>query len=158
MSYIIILFCSHCVFISSHLVNPVKLQVEPTDVIYRLKDQLETIFGIPREEQCLIYGGDILEDEKTLKDYNITNNAQLSLRHTKVIVITPESNNLMIHCSLMQPILSLKDKIMRQTEKPVDQQILEHESKLLEDEKSLFFYNISNDSVLHVTFKKNGLS
>ena len=140
--------------ISSHLVNPVKLQVEPRDVISCLKDQLETILRIPREEQCLIYAGDILEDEKTLKDYNITNNAQLSLRHTKVIVITPESNNLMIHCSLMQPILSLKDKIMRQTEKPVDQQILEHESKLLEDEKSLFFYNISNDSVLHVTFKK----
>ena len=141
--------------ISSHSVNPVKLQVEPGDVIYRLKDQLETILRIPREEQCLIYAGDILEDEKTLKDYNITNNAQLSLRHrpTKVIVVPPEGKNLIIHCSLRHPILSLKDKIMRQIEKPVDQQILRHESELLEDERSLSFYNIFSDSVLHLTLK-----
>ena len=151
------LFCTciifrHCVFISSHLPNPVKLRMNSGDVIYSLKKQLENKLGIPVNDQCLIYAGDILEDGKTLDEYNITNNAQLSLRHNNVNIITPDGKNLTIQCSPMHDIQSLKEKIKKQTGQPVDQQILRHESKLLDNEKTLSFYKIPNNSMLSVVF------
>ena len=133
--------------------NPVRLQIESGEVIYSLKDQLENILGIPGDGQCLIYAGDILEDEKTFKDYNITNNAQLSIRHTKVFVKTPEGELLTIDCSLKHPILSVKNKIKKQNGHPLDEQILRYDDKVLEDEKTFLYYNIPNDSVLSLTYR-----
>ena len=127
--------------------------MEPEDVIYSMKKQLENILGIPGDGQCLIYAGDILEDDKTLNDYNITNNAQLSLRHHKVFVRTTEGDLLTVQCSLMDHILSIKEKIKKQTGQPLDHQILRHEAKILEDDKTLAFYNIPKDSVLTLTYR-----
>ena len=51
--------------------NSLYLNVETTDTIRYIKEQIEYLFGINRKLQRLIFKGKQLEDEKTLYDYNI---------------------------------------------------------------------------------------
>ena len=47
------------------------LNVSPDDTIATIKQQINEKEGISAEEQRLIFAGKNLDDEKTLKDYNI---------------------------------------------------------------------------------------
>jgi len=49
------------------------------DTIQNIKNKINTNLGIPPELQLLFLNGNQLEDNKTLKDYNIQNNTILHL-------------------------------------------------------------------------------
>ncbi|KAJ9541444.1 hypothetical protein OSB04_027950 [Centaurea solstitialis] len=58
----------------------IKIDIEPTDTIRRIKEQIEEKEGIPRYQQRLIYDGQQLADDyKTAKDYNIEGGSVLHL-------------------------------------------------------------------------------
>ncbi len=57
----------------------VKYQIRPNEQITFLRTLVQKSFDISPRQQCLINEGVIMEDGKTVKDYNIENGAQIDL-------------------------------------------------------------------------------
>ena len=56
-----------------------KYQIRPNEEITYLRDLVHKSFDISPRQQCLINEGVIMEDGKTVKDYNITNGSLINL-------------------------------------------------------------------------------
>ncbi|XP_042514006.1 polyubiquitin-like isoform X1 [Macadamia integrifolia] len=62
------------------------LEVESLSTIGNLKDMIQDREDIPQDQQSLIFGGKVLEDEKTFADYNIQSNSTIHLvLHLKAV-------------------------------------------------------------------------
>jgi len=57
----------------------INLLLKQNEGIRFIRTIIDREFRITPEQQCLIYEGTILEDGKTVKDYNIKNNSVISL-------------------------------------------------------------------------------
>lgn len=55
------------------------VEVETNDTIEKLKQKIEEKEGIPTDEQRLIYVGKVLQNDKTLADFNIVNNCTIHI-------------------------------------------------------------------------------
>jgi len=59
--------------------NTLALQVEGEDTIYDLKEQIQEKEGFDADEQRLILGGQELDDELTLDDYDVEDDTTIHL-------------------------------------------------------------------------------
>lgn len=62
------------------------LEVERTDTIRNLKGKIQGKEAIPPEQQCLIFAGTQLDDNRTLSDYHIQAGARINLVITQVLM------------------------------------------------------------------------
>ncbi|GAA2049925.1 hypothetical protein GCM10009839_65120 [Catenulispora yoronensis] len=67
------------IFVTTVAGATMTLDVENADLIESIKDQINVKIGVPVDSQVLVYNGTVLENGRTLQDYNIQRGATLNL-------------------------------------------------------------------------------
>ncbi|KAA6383361.1 MAG: hypothetical protein EZS28_021108 [Streblomastix strix] len=136
------------------------LTVKGTDSVRDLKDNIGNFTGIPVFRMNVALKGQTLLDEKTLNDYKIKDKELLNLlidwknagpqkgdklpfrSSLTVNIKTSTGKELELDLSNEYTIADSKLQLLFQTEIPVEQQIFQFKGQVLDDNKTLFDYDI----------------
>ncbi|KAL9959082.1 hypothetical protein ACROYT_G036164 [Oculina patagonica] len=127
------------------------LEVEPETSVKNVKEKIKEEKGFPPDQQFLFFLGEELEDDHTLKDYDITNQSTLRLHLVKhIFVKMPSGKMISLEVEPETSIRRVKDKIEDKEGIPQDQQCLIFFGKELLDDCTLSHYKVPNEATLHV--------
>ena len=134
------------------------LNVEPSDSIEIVKEIIQEQELVPFYNQRLVFAGGLLKDNRTLGDYNIRSNSVLGLVERlcggmQIFVKTMTGTTITVDVEPMTAIAFVKKNIEDKEGVPPDLQHLYFGAEELEDELSLWHYNIEKESTLYLNIR-----
>ena len=136
------------------MVKTVALDVKSTDTVDQIKSKISAIEGIDKSQQVLFFGGNQLENNNRLADYNIMTNSSVDLYVTdgmQISVSIPSVGKVIkLNLKKSQSVADVKSEIEQMVGIPLDEQILMYGCKQLEDNKLFSQCGLSNGHTLHV--------
>ena len=136
--------------------------IKASETISALKAKIQETENITPDQQRLIFGGKILENDKTISDCSIQNDSIITLVSMVcqdiTIKIKPLNGDMLIlQLNRSITIRDVKIKIKDNAGFPVEDQKLIFFNAILEDCKTLTYYHVQNDSVLNLVCRSDSI-
>ncbi|CAL4996597.1 unnamed protein product [Urochloa decumbens] len=135
----------------------ITLEADSFDTIDSIKDKIEHTEGFPKDQQCLIFGNEQLEDERTLANNNICKGSTLLLvlhpspRGTmQIFVKMIDGKVVTFHVERWYTVNYVKMRIYeRDGISPIQQRLI-YGGQQLQGKGTLADYNVQKESTLHL--------
>jgi len=131
----------------------VTLDVSLSDKVSDVKAKYHAKEGISPANQSLIFGGSVLDDEKSLSECNIQSQSKLIvvIRSSEIPIAVEMLNgkSIKLNVSISDKVSELKSKINAVESIPVAEQCLIFRGTTMDDNKPLSEYNIQRESKVH---------
>jgi len=146
------LVAGHPLYVKTPKGKLVRLDASGEDTVASLKSRIQFWEGIPSGQQRLMFNGKALDNNRTLKEYNIPKGAVIHLNPDKLglYIRKPDGNTVLVEADPSDMVSAFKKKLQRLSGVDPTAQNLLFGGSNLDDNTTMGEYDIPENSVVYL--------